>query len=221
MKKWSGLIFLFLYSLSIIACAPKPVSAPTPSTPTRTAAVAARIPDLEQGQLTWSEARCSACHGPAALGGVGPQLASTSLSYEQFLHRVRTSCLPQVAYTETQLPDQAVYNIYAWVRTQIPPAQWAPVSTAPTPARPSEVTTGRAMTVWTNRQCDRCHGVFAQGSPAGPTLAGLNDPVEAELARMRRANTIPEHSSAYISDEVFTRLYEWIKVGCVKDECYQ
>ncbi len=54
-----------------------------------------------------------------------------------------------------------------------------------------------------------------------PALAGLNDSVEKELARTRQSNTIPVHSSEHISDEVFARLYGWIKLGCVRDECYQ
>lgn len=77
------------------------------------------------------------------------------------------------------------------------------------------------MTIWTDRRCDECHGVFAQGGPDAPALAGLNDPLETELARMRRqVDTIPEHGLDHISDEVFATLYEWLKMGCVRDECY-
>jgi hypothetical protein len=78
------------------------------------------------------------------------------------------------------------------------------------------------MTIWTCRRCDGCHGVFAQGGPEAPALAGLNYPVAEELARMRAAaGEIPEHSPDHISDDVFERLYDWIKMGCVQDECYQ
>lgn len=217
----ANFIFLFLLTLGTISCAATSAPVIPPSIPTPGMTVKAQIPNLEQGQVAWHKAQCSACHGPLALGGIGPQLASTSLSYEQFLHRVQTSCSPQAAYPETQLPDQAVYNIYAWVRTQIPPTQWTAPGPAPTPNKPSDLVKEMSMMVWTNRQCDECHGVFAQGGPKGPTLAGLNDPVEQELARMRQSNTISAHNSAHISDEVFTQLYEWIKQGCVKDECYQ
>jgi hypothetical protein len=53
-------------------------------------------------------------------------------------------------------------------------------------------------------------------------LAGISDPVDDELARMRStAEKIPEHSADHISDEIFKKLYEWLKMGCVRDECYQ
>ena len=219
-------VFFFMgLLLTLAACSETP--APAPPAPTNTPAFAAEvhIPDLENGQVVWKEAQCVACHGPVALGGIGPQLASTELSYEDFLHIVRTAVPPKPAYNETQLPDNAVYDIYAWVRTQMPAPQFPEAGVGPesgpaTKAPSPEDVMG--MTIWTCRGCDGCHGVFAQGGPEAPTLAGLNYPVEEELARMRStAATIPEHSPDHISDEIFERLYKWIEMGCVKDECYQ
>jgi mono/diheme cytochrome c family protein len=128
---------------------------------------------------------------------------------------------PKPAYSEEQLSDQAVFDIYAWVRTQVPPQFIAP-SAGPAAGETPSLENMRSMTIWTCRSCDTCHGVFAQGGPDGPMLAGINDPVEEELARMRRtADKIPEHSADHISDEIFMKLYEWLKMGCVRDECYQ
>jgi mono/diheme cytochrome c family protein len=216
------LLLILIFVLLLTACAQTPVPAPPQPTSTSTSVSGIYIPDLEHGQVAWNEAQCSACHGPQGLGGIGPQLASTRLPYDQFLHAVRTAIPPKPAYTAEQLPDQSVYDIYGWVRTQIPPAQLAgPQLDTPTRPAPSAEEM-RSMTIWTCRRCDSCHGIFAQGGPDGPTLAGLNDPVEDELARMRQtAKTIPEHSADHISDEVFEKLYEWLKMGCVQDECYQ
>lgn len=218
---------LVLIGLALILAACGETPAPAPPAPTNTPAFAAgvHIPDLEKGQTAWQEAQCVACHGPVALGGIGPQLASTELPYEDFLHVVRTAVPPKPAYDQAQLPDQAVYDIYAWVRTQMPAAQFPEAGVGPetgpaTKAPSPEDVMG--MTIWTCRGCDGCHGVFAQGGPEAPTLAGLNYPVEEELARMRStAADIPEHSPDHISDEIFERLYDWIEMGCVKDECYQ
>ncbi len=214
-------IFLLLGSgLLFVGCSGAPAPMQIPSTPTPPAAAEVYIPDLKQGEAAWGQAQCSACHGPLALGGIGPQLASTSLTYDRFLHAVRAAIPPKPAYSAEQLSDQAVYNIYAWVRTQIPPAQLAGPALTPSLATPTTEDV-MAMTIWTCRSCDKCHGVFAQGSATAPTLAGLNYPLAEELARMRaQAETIPEHSSEHISDEVFAKLYEWIQMGCVRDECY-
>ena len=71
------------------------------------------------------------------------------------------------------------------------------------------------MTIWTSKHCDTCHGVFAQGGPKAPTLAGLNYPVQEELERMRQAvDDVPEHASNNIDDETFERLYKWLQAGC-------
>lgn len=214
------LLFTGLY-LGLFACTETPAPALPPPTHTPVVAAEAYIPNLEQGQATWQDAHCRACHGPVALGGIGPRLASTTLSYKEFLQAVRAVRPPKPAFPEAQLSDRAVYDIYAWVRTQIPPFQWTVPGTGPTPSPVAEVTDMMGMTIWTCRRCDGCHGVFAQGGPEAPTLAGLNYPVEEELARMRRQiDTIPEHGPNHISDEVFATLYKWLKMGCVRDECY-
>jgi mono/diheme cytochrome c family protein len=150
-------------------------------------------------------------------------LAATTLPYDEFLHVVRTAVLPKPAYPADQVPDQAIYDIYAWVRTQIPLARQVPSPSAgPATGETPSLEEMRSMTIWACRGCDTCHGVFAQGGPDGPPLAGLNDPVEKELAKMRgTADTISEHGADHISDEIFKKLYEWLKMGCVKDECYQ
>jgi mono/diheme cytochrome c family protein len=220
MSKTMCWVLLTILSLSLIACTEMPAPAPPP-TDAPAAVAEIYIPNLEKGQAAWQEAQCSACHGPLAVGGIGPQLASTSLPYEKFLPAIRAARPPKPAYSETQLSDQAVYDIYAWVRTQIPPVQWGGPNAGPTPPQTPKAAEVMGMTIWSYRECDRCHGVFAQGGPEAPTLAGLNYPVEEELARMRsQAETIPEHSAAHISDEVFAQLYEWLKMGCVRDECY-
>ncbi len=209
----------------------EPTATPLPPTatplPTDTPAPAAgvHIPNLENGETGWHESHCIDCHGPLALGGIGPQLASTQLSFDDFLHKVRAAIPPKPAFDETQLPEQSVYDIYAWVKTQIPPVQFPEAGVEPGGAPGTGVSPSTeevmGMTIWTCRQCDSCHGIFAQGGPDAPPLAGLNYPVEEELARMRStAETIPEHSVDHISDEIFERLYKWIEAGCVQDECY-
>jgi len=237
-----------LFGLLLSACAPAATESPTdtplpptatelptaaPASPTVTSlptdtpapVAGVHIPNVENGQAAWQESHCIDCHGPLALGGIGPQLASTQLSYDDFLHKVRAAIPPKPAFDEIQLPDQSIYDIYAWVKTQIPPVQFPEAGVEPggAPGIGVAPTTEEVMgmTIWTCRECDSCHGIFAQGGPEAPTLAGLNYPVEEELARMRStADTIPQHSIDHISDEVFERLYKWIEMGCVQDECY-
>jgi mono/diheme cytochrome c family protein len=211
----------------VVTVAPAPVRASTATTvpvPSTTAApvVAASIPDLDIGQAAWKEARCTACHGPLALGGIGPGLAATRLSYDEFITVVRTAHPPKPAFDQATLPDQTVYNIYAWVRTQMPAAQVAASATITATSALPRTEEMMAMTLWTCKKCTTCHGVFAQGSATAPALAGLNDPLADELARMRStAATIQEHSIDNIPDDIFATLYQWLKMGCVTNECSQ
>ena len=175
------------------------------------------IPDVERGQQVWLEQKCADCHGPIGLGGIGPMVAATSLDYEEFIHIVRTAIPPKPAYSVDMLADDQAYDIYAWLRTQRPFVEQPFVPAAsPQPSKTASLEDTMGMTIWAHGKCDTCHGVFAQGGPEAPPLAGLTYPGEEELARMRQAaDEIPEHSPENISDEIFTEhLYKWLQAGC-------
>ena len=210
-------IGLALIALLVGCSSPAPEAVATaPPQPTNTPIQIAgvHIPDLQLGEQAWQEQQCDACHGPLGLGGIGPMLASTTLDYEEFLHIVRTAVPPKPAYTVEMLPDDVVYDIYAWLRTQLPYGQPLVPTALPGYQTPS-TEDFMGMTIWSAGHCDSCHGVFAQGGPKAPVLAGLTYPVEEELARMRgAADKISEHRPDNISDETFSRLYKWLQAGC-------
>jgi mono/diheme cytochrome c family protein len=210
-----------LLAVALSGCQALPPAAPTP-VPTVALETAAYIPDLENGETAWRSARCGACHGPSALGGIGPQLAATKLPYAQFLEVVRSAVAPKPAYDEAALPGQTVYDIYAWVRTQLPlaPAVVSPNST-PEGSLP-QMEQMMSMTIWTCKKCSACHGAFAQGSATAPALAGVSESEQTVLDQMRSsAATIPEHAADNIPDDIFDRLYQWLKMGCLTNECSQ
>jgi len=179
------------------------------------------IPDIERGRQAWLEQRCDDCHGPIGSGGIGPMLAATPLSYEDFLHLVRTAAPPKPAYSVEMLFDEQAYDIYAWLCTQRTCAAPAIPTNVPCLPTPPSIEDAMGMTVWAHSGCISCHGVFAQGGPEAPLLAGLTYPVKEELARMRRkAGQIPEHSSENMRDEIFVELYKWLQAGCsYSDAC--
>jgi hypothetical protein len=135
-------------------------------------------------------------------------LAGTDLPFDQFLHQVRTALPPKPAFNETELPAQDAYHIYGWLESL------EPSGLAESPSQPLPAGQVLGMKVWTEGRCDTCHGAFAQGSPEGPTLAGLNFPFEMERAKMlRTAETIPEHTPQHMDDTLFQRLYNWLQAG--------
>lgn len=215
------LALLLLAAIGLSACVKAPAALSTPTT-TIAPTTGVYIPNLENGEAAWKKAQCGACHGPSALGGIGQPLAATKLLYNEFLGAVRRAIPPMPSYDEDTLPGQTMYDLYAWVRTQLPAVQTVVQPTSTPPNGMPQMEQMMSMTIWTCKKCSTCHGVFAQGSATAPALAGVSESVEKVLAQMRStAATISEHSADNIPDDIFARLYRWLKAGCVTNECSQ
>jgi mono/diheme cytochrome c family protein len=97
---------------------------------------------------------CGWCHGTKAEGGYGPDLAGgRGLTWEQFRRAVRKPWGAMPAYTEEQLPDSALADVFAYIKAQpkvSEPGEWhwrrAP-ATAPLGQQISMNTLG----------CGQCH----------------------------------------------------------------
>lgn len=204
-------ILLIIAAVTLLtACADTFAPAPEPPTPTPAPESAANLaePNLARGQQLYLDKQCAACHGPAAEGGIGPKMSGTGLAFDSFLHTVRTALPPKPAFNETELTAQDVYNIYGWLQS----LEAAQPAAAEAPALAEGEVLG--MTLWTEGQCDTCHGAFAQGSPNGPALANISYPYELERAKMRQtADTIPEHAAEHMRDVILQRLYKWLQAG--------
>lgn len=204
------LLIIITGAVLLTACGETLAPAPDPPTATPQAEAVANLakPDLGRGQQLYLDKQCSACHGPLAEGGIGPKLSATTASFEDFLHVVRTALPPKPAFSETELTTQDVHNIYGWLQNM----NQVETVAAEVPALPPGKVLG--MTLWTEGQCDTCHGAFAQGSPSGPALAHLSYPYELERAKMRQtAATIPEHAAEHMRDVILQRLYKWLQAG--------
>ena len=230
-------IYLMLITILALAGCNTTADEPLATAPSKPVSVtnnveANYIPNTEMGRQAWLEQQCDDCHGPIGMGGIGPKLADTAMSFDSFLVTVRTAIAPKPAYPADLLPDERAYDIYAWLRTQQNQAvESAPISTATSSAltlptfdgeKPS-VEDAMGMTIWSVAGCSDCHGVFAQGGKDAPPLAGINYPVEEELQRMRQtAVDISGHATENITDDVFVDLYRWLQAGCTyTEDCNQ
>ena len=205
------MLVILAAGIMLTACAETLAPAPTLPAATPQPATTANLSaaDVARGQQVYLDKQCTACHGPQAEGGIGPKMAGTAQPFDQFLHKIRTALPPKPAFSETELTTQDAYNIYGWLQSLKPGGE---VVIEPTPTLPPGQVLG--MQLWTEGQCDTCHGAFAQCSPQGPTLAGLNFPYEMERAKMRQtAATIPEHAAEHMRDPILQRLYQWLQAG--------
>jgi mono/diheme cytochrome c family protein len=212
LSHYNLLILLVIILLGVAACKDYTrVTATAPVVPTNTPAVEINVaePDLIRGQQVWLDKQCVACHGEVGQGGVGGEVAGITKPFDEFLHILRTALPPKPAYNRAELPDQDAYNVYAWLQSIGTEADVEPVAT---PNLPEGEVLG--MTLWTQYECDQCHGAFAQGSAAAPPLAEISYPYERERAVMRQTETeIPQHAAEYIRDVVLKRLYNWLQAG--------
>ena len=78
----------------------------------------AQTGDPELGAAVWRGKFCYFCHGDEAEGGFGPDLAGRGLTLGQFRHAIRQPWGRMLAYTEEQLPDQSIADLYAFVQTK-------------------------------------------------------------------------------------------------------
>lgn len=218
-----AIVVLLAAVLVLTSCGNPVRPAPPRPTPTATSAVVLDVADRDQGKQLFAEAQCVACHGPEAAGGIGPVLANTTMSYHQFLTKVRTALPPKPAYSAEELSDQAVNDIYGWLQAMStsgeaaarPPFAMVKVEPGQETLPEGEIL---GMSLWTGFKCAECHGAFAQGTSRGSALAGISYPYELERAKMRQtADEIPEHAQEFMRDTVLKRLYQWLQEGADPD----
>jgi uncharacterized repeat protein (TIGR01451 family) len=70
--------------------------------------------NVAAGKDRWNEQECAFCHGLHAQGGYGPDLAGLGLTFEQFKHQIRQPWGAMPRWSEQQLPDNELANLYAY-----------------------------------------------------------------------------------------------------------
>src|SRR2546426_1234528 len=76
---------------------------------------------VDAGDRAWHEGtRCYNCHGETAgEGAFGPDLAGgRGLTFDQFKRAIRKPWGVMPAFTERQLPDDVIADIYAYLKAQ-------------------------------------------------------------------------------------------------------
>ncbi len=71
----------------------------------------------DAGKTVWANTApyCSNCHGMSGEGGFGPDLAGRGLSWPEFKRAVRQPWGIMPGYTEQQLPEQRLADMYAYL----------------------------------------------------------------------------------------------------------
>lgn len=115
MRTRSGALTVLLTLLAFVA---GPSARPASQAPaTRALSEASDIPagDVQRGAAEFG--RCVNCHGPQAEGAFGPDLAGIGLTWIGFKKAVRQPWGVMPMFTERQKTDQALADIYAYLKT--------------------------------------------------------------------------------------------------------
>jgi len=154
-------------------------------------------PTGEREQDPWTQWGCGGCHGANAEGASAPALTGTSQPFSAFETVVRQGAEGMPKYPASQVSDQALRDMYAWLQAQ-----------APVPAPTGEM----EQDPWTQWACAGCHGGNAQGSTNGPALVGTSQPFSAFEAVVRQgAEGMPAFSESQISDQTLQEMYTWLQ----------
>ena len=127
----------------------------------------APVGDSAAGKEFWNGYECAHCHGLYGQGGYGPDLAGLGLTFDQFKHQVRQSWGVMPRWSEQQISDKELANVYAFL-TSLP--RVATPGVAPPGSTPRlQQSSGRREQ---HRQAFSCHRTAqcAIGADGGRTI---------------------------------------------------
>jgi len=70
--------------------------------------------NVAAGRDRWNEQECAFCHGLHGQGGYGPDLAGLGLTFEQFTRQIRQPWGAMPRWSDQQLPDKELADLYAF-----------------------------------------------------------------------------------------------------------
>lgn len=178
-----------------VASPPEPTATASPAPPS--------APDPAVGESLWQEKPCIGCHGTQAEGNIGPRLAGTILEFDEVLLRVRTGKAPMPAFSQEEVGDLELRQIYAWFKSLTAPTPVPeptdtprPASAGPSPTpRPALPPSDHLMAFWEHVNWVKVHSDFAKD--ASPDINALHDRVRQAK---ERANGALQEADLAIAD---------------------
>ncbi|MBI3209583.1 MAG: c-type cytochrome [Candidatus Solibacter usitatus] len=146
----------WLLALSLSVCAQNPLN--DPENP-----VAGDVAAIETGRKTFVNS-CAACHGANGEGGRGPALKEGRVIRRSSDFQMFTTIRKGVAGTDmpgSNLPDDQLWQLVAFVRSLASPAAETPVS--------GDSVKGER--VYAANGCSACHMISGRGGSLGPDLS--------------------------------------------------
>lgn len=150
--------------------------------------------DPNAGQALWAEGSCQNCHGESGEGVWAGPLAGTDKTPQDWITQVRAPRNRMPAYSETQISDQAITDIHAYLASLEAPAGFEPAQSD----LPADAPAGQVLIV--EKKCVGCHGT--SGPVRGFQSRGEAPTVERVVAQLRTPwKNMPMFDATQVSDE--------------------
>lgn len=166
-------------------------------------APAAAAGDPDNGKKIFASQNCGSCHGADAQGGVGPLIGPPPGTMAQFVVSVRQPTGQMPAYSDKQVSDQELTDLYAYLKTMGSPAQAAVTLTG---------NAEHGKQIFTSYGCYQCHGYVGQGGAAGVRIGPPPISLKAVMAYIRQpTGQMPPYTSKVVSDQEVADIYAYLQ----------
>jgi mono/diheme cytochrome c family protein len=165
----------------------------------------------KHGKSIFEKLGCNQCHGAQGEGVSGssqsagvPRIASTPLSLDEFLHRVRKPKGQMPPFSNEKASDADLTDVYAYLQILKPMAE----------PSASATNTTRGERLYKDYGCYECHGLQGQGSVStgGARLGPPRIPLSAFVSYIRQpTGAMPPYTSKAVSDEDASEIYNFLK----------
>lgn len=157
--------------------------------------------DPTAGEKTWKEQvwQCARCHGPNGEGLWARPLSNSTATEDEWIAQVRTPRRFMPSFSDTQVSDQQIKDMRAFILTQPAPAADFKPKDPGTATDPGENTMRQG-------RCIACHEE-AIVSASGPTInsmieRGVTPTAESVLKQLRTPfKNMPAYTAAQVPDE--------------------
>ena len=165
--------------------------------------------NTDAGKQLFAGLGCAGCHGAAAMGGSGPQIAPPPLALPEFLKFVRQPNGAMTSFSTEQVSDAQLRDIYSFLQSLSAAPNVDASSSAAAPA--GDASNGKKL--FSTDGCYHCHGYAAQGASAtGPRLAPHPLAYAAFMAQLRHPrNEMPPYTSKVLSDAEVADIYAFLQ----------
>jgi mono/diheme cytochrome c family protein len=168
--------------------------------------------DAQNGRKVFEKLGCFRCHGSAGEGmpqtgkqAGSPKIAATRLSLRDFLQSVRKSTGQMPPFLTTQVSDEELSEVYAFLQSAASQAKLE---------LPSSASSKDGEHLYTAFGCYECHGYQGQGSvqTGGSRIGPPKIPYSGFVGYIRQpAGEMPPYTSKALSDAQLADIYVFLQ----------